>query len=55
MATGPCTICGSQVRIAQREMPRRLGDTTAEMIDVRVCTSASCDSNTGTRRLGEAV
>lgn len=51
----PCSICGSPVRLVEREHPRRLGEATARTLEARVCTSASCPSNTGTRRLGDAV
>lgn len=55
MAIDPCSICGSAARVEQREHPRRLGEATARTTDVRVCTSPECPSNTGNRRLGDAV
>ena len=51
----PCNICGSSVRLVEQEMPRRLGESQARIESARKCTSTSCPSNTGTRRLGDTV
>lgn len=55
MAIDPCNICGSTVRIVKRPGPRRIGEVTAPMEDVRVCTNRECPSNTGERAIGETV
>ena len=55
MTTGPCAICGAEVRLVTKVSPRRLGDATASTFHARICTSATCPSNTGTRRLGDVV
>jgi hypothetical protein len=50
-----CRVCQeAEVRIEKRNAPRRLGDATPEQVEVRVCTSRTCPSNTSARRLGDA-
>ena len=51
----PCNICGGDVRLEQREKPRRLGEKVAQTGEARVCTNPGCPSNTGTRKLGQTV
>lgn len=55
MTNEPCKICGSAVRIEKREMGRSLGQLKGEEVDVRLCTSPECPSNTGKRALGSTV
>lgn len=55
MAIDPCRICGEPARVETTETRRRLGESRGEIIEVRVCTSPSCPSGTGRRRLDETV
>lgn len=55
MELDPCGICGSPVRVEQRDAERRLGDGEARKLDVRVCESPSCRSHGSARRLGDVV
>jgi hypothetical protein len=55
MAIDPCRICGEPVRLVEGQAPRRLGQAAGEKTEVRRCTSPTCRSNTGNRRLGDQV
>jgi len=52
----PCRICGSSVEVHLVEGRRRLGATTAPMIEVDLCTNPECRSNgtNANRGVGDA-
>ena len=45
----PCRICGSPVRIRQKELRSLAG---AEIMEIRVCTNRDCETNESFRSLG---
>ena len=55
MTIDPCRICGEPARLETQKAPKRLGQSRADDVGVRVCTSSACPSRTGQRRLGSQV
>lgn len=48
-------MCGAPVRVTRRRSGERSLSGEADMVEIRTCTRASCDSNTGEKRIGDSV